>query len=216
MLNDSLLEMLMKGGFTILILIISSIFSIKVIIEKLIQFSGIKNKYNEDLLQQVVEKLEAKSLKDAIFVCKNYKITALGVKVTSPLAKVLQNMLEHLHLGKEELIDYSYNKLDQELANLEKGLGVLATLGSISPFIGLFGTVVGIIKSFTALSLTDTSNYAHVMSGIAEALIATAAGLFVAVPAVMFYNYFMKKLKLSMPLFDEAIHGIVRIVKSSK
>ena len=216
MLNDSLLEMLMKGGFTILILVIASIFSIKVIIEKLIQFSGIKNKYNEDLLQQVVEKLEAKSLKDAIFVCKNYKITTLGVKVTSPLAKVLQNMLEHLHLGKEELIDYSYNKLDQELANLEKGLGVLATLGSISPFIGLFGTVVGIIKSFTALSLTDTSNYAHVMSGIAEALIATAAGLFVAVPAVMFYNYFMKKLKLSMPLFDEAIHGIVRIVKSSK
>ena len=216
MLNDSLLEMLMKGGFTILILVIASIFSIKVIIEKLIQFSGIKNKYNEDLLQQVVERLEAKSLKDAIFVCKNYKITALGVKVTSPLAKVLQNLLEHLHLNKEELIDYSYNKLDQELANLEKGLGVLATLGSISPFIGLFGTVVGIIKSFTALSLTDTSNYAHVMSGIAEALIATAAGLFVAVPAVMFYNYFMKKLKLSMPLFDEAIHGIIRIVKSSK
>ena len=216
MLNDSLLEMLMKGGFTILILVIASIFSIKVIIEKLIQFSGIKNKYNEDLLQQVVERLEAKSLKDAIFVCKNYKITALGVKVTSPLAKVLQNLLEHLHLSKEELIDYSYNKLDQELANLEKGLGVLATLGSISPFIGLFGTVVGIIKSFTALSLTDTSNYAHVMSGIAEALIATAAGLFVAVPAVMFYNYFMKKLKLSMPLFDEAIHGIIRIVKSSK
>ncbi len=216
MLNDSLLEMLLKGGLTILILIISSIFSIKVIIEKLIQFNGIKNKYNEDILQQVVEKLEAKSLKDAIFVCKNYKITAFGVKVTAPLAKVLQNMLEHLHLSKEELIDYSYNKLDQELANLEKGLGVLATLGSISPFIGLFGTVVGIIKSFTALSLTDTSNYAHVMSGIAEALIATAAGLFVAVPAVMFYNYFMKRLKLSMPTFDEAIHGIVRIVKSSK
>ena len=216
MLNDSLLEMLMKGGFTILILVIASIFSIKVIIEKLIQFSGIKNKYNEDLLQQVVERLEAKSLKDAIFVCKNYKITALGVKVVSPLAKVLQSLLEHLHLSKEELVDYSYNKLDQELANLEKGLGVLATLGSISPFIGLFGTVVGIIKSFAALSLTDTSNYAHVMSGIAEALIATAAGLFVAVPAVMFYNYFMKKLKLSMPLFDEAIHGIVRIVKSSK
>jgi len=80
----------------------------------------------------------------------------------------------------------------------------------------LFGTVVGIIKSFTALSLTDTSNYAHVMSGIAEALIATAAGLFVAVPAVMFYNYFMKRLKLSMPLFDEAIHGVIRIVKSPK
>jgi biopolymer transport protein ExbB/TolQ len=216
MLNDSLLEMLIRGGFTIFILAMCSIFSIKVMIEKLIQFKGIKTKFNDDLLQQVLDKLEAKNLKDAIFVCKNYKITAMGIKVPSPLAKVLQNVLEHLHLSKEELIEYSYNKLDQELANLEKGLGVLATLGSISPFIGLFGTVVGIIKSFSALSLTDTSNYAHVMSGIAEALIATAAGLFVAVPAVMFYNYFMKKLKLSMPSFDEAIHGIIRIVKSSK
>ncbi len=214
--NESLLELLMKGGFTIFILALCSIFSVKVVIEKLIQFNGIKPKYNEDLLTQIAERLEAKSLKDAIFVCKNYKVKSLGFKVASPLANVMKYILEHLHLSKEELSETAYNKLDQEITKLETGLGVLATLGAISPFIGLFGTVVGIIKSFSALSLTDTSNYAHVMSGIAEALIATAAGLFVAVPAVMFYNYFTKRLKLSIPSFDEAINGVIRVLKSSK
>lgn len=214
--NENLLELLMKGGFTIFILALASIFSLKVIIEKLIQFKGIKTKYNEDLLTQIAEKLEAKSLKEAISVCKNYKVSSLGFKVASPLANVMKYVLEHLHLSKEDLTETAYNKLDQEITKLENGLGVLATLGAISPFIGLFGTVVGIIKSFSALSLTDTSNYAHVMSGIAEALIATAAGLFVAVPAVMFYNYFTKRLKLSIPSFDESINGVIRVLKSSK
>lgn len=216
MVNETLLELLMKGGFTIFILALCSILSVKVVIEKLIQFKSIKPKYNEDLLNQIAERLEAKSLKDAVFVCKNYKVASLGFKVASPLANVMKYILEHLHLSKEDLTETAYNKLDQEITKLENGLGVLATLGAISPFIGLFGTVVGIIKSFSALSLTDTSNYAHVMSGIAEALIATAAGLFVAVPAVMFYNYFTKRLKLSIPSFDEAINSVIRVLKSSK
>ena len=110
----------------------------------------------------------------------------------------------------------AYTQLDKEIAKMEKGLGILATLGSISPFIGLFGTVVGIIKSFNALSVQDSSNYTMVMSGIADALIATAAGLLVAVPAVMFYNYFMKRLKLSMPLYDEAIQKTLRYIKMLK
>jgi biopolymer transport protein ExbB/TolQ len=130
------------------------------------------------------------------------------------MSGVFKFVIDNSQLPKEELLESAFNKLDQEISKLESGLGILATLGSVSPFIGLFGTVVGIIKSFTALSLTDTSNYTHVMSGISEALIATAAGLFVAVPAVMFYNYFTKKLRLSMPSFDEAIHSIVRAVKN--
>ena len=97
--NETLLDLLMKGGFTIFILALSSIFSLKVIIEKLIQFNGIKSKYNEELLTQIAEKLEAKSLKEAITVCKNYKITSLGFKVSSPLANVMKYILEHLHLS---------------------------------------------------------------------------------------------------------------------
>ena len=86
--------------------------------------------------------------------------------------------------------------LTSERAELEKGFTVLATLGSNAPFVGLFGTVLGIIQAFGMLSSQSGSGSGAVMSGIAEALIATAVGLFVAIPAVVGYNVFTRQLKL--------------------
>jgi len=83
---------------------------------------------------------------------------------------------------------------DQKL-KMEKGLNVLATLGANAPFIGLFGTVMGIIKSFGILSSQQGSAMTAVMMGLAEALIATAVGLFVAIPAVVAYNYFNQRMR---------------------
>jgi biopolymer transport protein ExbB/TolQ len=85
--------------------------------------------------------------------------------------------------------------LSLERSRLEEGLTVLATLGSNAPFIGLFGTVLGIIQSFGALGAHRT-DAADIMSGISEALIATAAGLAAAIPSVIAFNYFMQKIKI--------------------
>jgi biopolymer transport protein ExbB len=85
----------------------------------------------------------------------------------------------------------------KERSRLEEGLTTLATLGSNAPFIGLFGTVLGIIQAFGALS-NSNGNTASVMSGISEALVATAIGLFVAIPAVVAYNVFTRRMKLVM------------------
>ncbi|MCX6173451.1 MAG: MotA/TolQ/ExbB proton channel family protein [Ignavibacteriales bacterium] len=216
MFDQNLLGLLMQGGFTIFILLVCSILSIKVIIEKFIQFNCLKEKYVTDFSDIITDLLKERDLKGALSVCKTYRVPSLYFKLSLPLANVFKYIFHNTHLTKEELFESAYNKLDQEIVKLEKGLGVLATLGAISPFIGLFGTVVGIIKSFSALSSTDTSHYAHVMSGIAEALIATAAGLFVAVPSVLFYNYFTKRIKLTLPLFDEAIQNLIRTLKNSK
>jgi biopolymer transport protein ExbB/TolQ len=84
--------------------------------------------------------------------------------------------------------------LTSERAKLEKGLTVLATLGSNAPFIGLFGTVLGIIHAFAALA-DQKGGVSSVMTGISEALVATAVGLFVAIPAVVAYNYFARRLR---------------------
>lgn len=84
----------------------------------------------------------------------------------------------------------------QEVTILERYLFFLATAGSTSPFIGLFGTVWGIMESFRSISLTSSANIAVVAPGIAEALIATAAGLITAVPAVIGYNYFVQQTKV--------------------
>ena len=83
---------------------------------------------------------------------------------------------------------------DRELARLEKGLGVLATIGSVSPFVGLFGTVWGIMNAFRDIAGQGSTNLAVVAPGIAEALFATALGLVAAIPAVTFYNKFSSQL----------------------
>jgi biopolymer transport protein TolQ len=84
---------------------------------------------------------------------------------------------------------------NQQLARLEHGLGWLATTASVSPFIGLLGTVLGIIRAFTNLKGAGSSSLDSVGPGIAEALIATAAGLFAAIPAAMAYNHFNNMVK---------------------
>jgi biopolymer transport protein ExbB/TolQ len=95
-----------------------------------------------------------------------------------------------------EILDRAVQSyLTQERIKLERGLSVLATLGSNAPFIGLFGTVLGIIQSFGILSSQQGSAMNAVMLGLAEALIATAVGLFVAIPAVTAYNYFGGRLR---------------------
>ena len=214
MFEQNLFNLLLQGGFTIFILLICSILSLKVIIEKFVQFNGLKEIHLRNFVSKIFEFIKNRNLTGAINECDNYRVRSFLFKISVPAANVYKYILNNSRLQKDELISSAYNKLDQEIVKLEKGLGILATLGAISPFIGLFGTVVRIIKSFSALSLSDTSNYAHVMSGIAEALIATAAGLFVAVPSVLFYNYFTKKIKLSLPIIDEVIQDLIRTLKN--
>ena len=90
-----------------------------------------------------------------------------------------------------------------EVNKLERHVPVLATTASITPFIGLFGTVCGIIIAFQAISETGSTNLAVVAPGIAEALVATAAGLFAAIPAVYFYNHLTQKVKLVASTIDD-------------
>ena len=212
--NNSMLDLIARGGYVIFILAFCSLLSVKVIIEKYILFKGITEKVISEFMENIYNSLTSEDFKEALFLCKTSTWNSFLVKIKCPLANVVKYIIEHSKEPKNELEIASYNQLDKEIAKMEKGLGILATLGAVSPFIGLFGTVVGIIKSFNALSINNSSNYTMVMSGIADALIATAAGLLVAVPAVMFYNYFIKRLKLSMPLYDEAILKTVRIVKA--
>ncbi len=96
----------------------------------------------------------------------------------------------------------SYSPLELRLA-LEKRLGILATFGNNAPFIGLFGTVLGIIKAFHHLGTSSEFGVRVVMAGISEALVATAMGLFVAIPSVIGYNYFVRKMKFLMMIYEE-------------
>jgi biopolymer transport protein TolQ len=102
-----------------------------------------------------------------------------------------------------------------ELSILEKGMSWLATTGSVTPFIGLLGTVVGIINSFKGLAFEKTASIQAVAPGIAEALIATAAGLFAAIPAVIAYNQFVAKMKVLAAEMDDFSSEFLNLVERS-
>ena len=93
-----------------------------------------------------------------------------------------------------------------------RGTGLLATIGSIAPFVGLFGTVWGIMNSFIGISKTNTTNLAVVAPGIAEALLATATGLVAAIPAVVFYNMFARGITGYRQLLGDASTEVLRLL----
>ena len=103
---------------------------------------------------------------------------------------------DEISLSSLDNLERSMNKAcNTEMTKLESALGFLATTGSASPFIGLFGTVWGIMDTFKGIGARGTATLAVVAPGISEALIATAAGLAAAIPAVIFYNYFLNQSK---------------------
>jgi len=100
----------------------------------------------------------------------------------------------------------------ETLIQLKKGLGFLATIGSTAPFIGLFGTVVGIINAFRGIAATGSGGMAAVSGGIAEALVATALGIFVAIPAVVAFNHFTGKLENIQVEMNQASAALVNFL----
>jgi len=120
------------------------------------------------------------------------QISELCAKSKNPAADILHKVIIHpgSPLEKRELAEKA---VEWHVSRLSKGLTPIATIGSISPFIGLFGTVIGVIRAFKDLSMYAGAGPSVVAMGIAEALVNTAAGLFVAIPAIVAYNYFAHK-----------------------
>jgi len=109
-------------------------------------------------------------------------------------SRVVVAGLENYSLGHGAVEDHLSASLIRERAVLERRLIILGTLGNNAPFVGLFGTVLGIIKSFNDLAVTGSSGVSVVMAGISTALVATAFGILVAIPAVVANNYFHSRL----------------------
>ncbi len=115
--------------------------------------------------------------------------------MSGPIPDIVRTAITNRNRSKVELDELlTAARMEQRLV-LERYLGILGTLGNTAPFIGLFGTVVGIIKAFHDLAASGTGGPAIVAAGISEALVATAAGLLVAIPSVVVYNVFTKKVK---------------------
>lgn len=121
-----------------------------------------------------------------------------GPKAKAPTPHQVDRLLQRMALA-------AGIRQEEELARLGNGMGLLATIGSTAPFIGLFGTVWGILHSFADIAAAKTTSLSVVAPGIAEALLATAIGLFAAIPAVMIYNLFARRISRMTGAFDNFV-----------
>ncbi len=168
------------------ILVILSIISVGMILDRLFTLRKVSAESNKVRIK-IKAALQANSVDDFEQIARDTQ--SLEGRAAS---YALRHMKDSGTKGLEEVFNtYSLT----ERPELEKYLGFLATIGSNAPYIGLFGTVLGIMKAFNDLAQSTDAGQQTVMAGIALALIATAAGLFVAIPAVIFYNHFNKKVK---------------------
>jgi biopolymer transport protein TolQ len=134
-------------------------------------------------------------------------------KINKPLNESAQGS-DEISLSSLDNLERSMNKAcNTEMTKLESALGFLATTGSASPFIGLFGTVWGIMDTFKGIGARGSATLAVVAPGISEALIATAAGLAAAIPAVIFYNYFLNQSKNMVQEMDNFAAEFLNIVE---
>ena len=167
-----------------IILIVCSIYSWAVIIEKIRLFKKI-NKSSEEFEEEFWNSKSAETF-----------YNSLPTKVDDPMAMVFQDAMQSLLKKKsktnisERMSTFLEVGIEKQMSKIDKGFTFLATVGSTAPFIGLFGTVWGIMNSFQSIAISRNTSLAIVAPGIAEALFATALGLLAAIPAVVAYNKF--------------------------
>src|SRR5262245_21409644 len=125
-----------------------------------------------------------------------------------PVGAVAKQVLENAHLTPEHIEEKMQIALSEQRLQLEKNLGWLGTMGNTAPLIGLLGTVWGIMRAFHDMARTGSAGPSVVAAGIAEALFTTAAGLLVAVPAVMLYNHFLRRMQVMLTVAENHARSI--------
>lgn len=200
----SLIDMWNQMGFVAkaigVILVIMSMWSFGVAIERYYTFSQAQ-KQSKLYAPQVAKHLKDGRLKDALQISqsKTYQYSHLAKVVLSGLQEYQFQHDTGGVLAKDDMVDTVRRAIQRATAltanDLKKGIPSLATIGATAPFVGLLGTVVGIITAFQGIAATGSGGLGAVSAGIAEALIETALGLVVAIPAVWMYNYFTGRLE---------------------
>ncbi|HJN84278.1 MAG TPA: protein TolQ [Candidatus Pelagibacter bacterium] len=190
----------------IIILIVSSIYSWAIIFEKIKMFKKI-NKTTEEFENKFWKSKSAENF-----------YNNLPAKLEDPMASVFRNSMEVMLKSRrspnpnEKMSRMLEINLEQQMEKIEKSYTFLATVGSTAPFIGLFGTVWGIMNSFQSIAISRNTSLAIVAPGIAEALFATALGLLAAIPAVIAFNKFnsdSRKYSQKLENFSKRLLSII-------
>ena len=197
-------ELVKSGGWLMIPIIICSIAVLAICIERLIALNPEKIA-PRDLLAQVWGWIQQNQL-DAT------KIRSL--KLSSPLGRILAAGLSNSNHGREVMKESIQEAASHVIHDMERYLNTLGTIAAVAPLLGLLGTVIGMIKVFTAIMMQGTGNAGVLAGGISEALITTAAGLSVAIPALIMHRYYSRKIDTVVVTLEQdtiklvdALHG---------
>ena len=188
----------MGSEWVLYLLIVLSVVSLAIAFERIVYFA----RRGEDM-DELERNLDEQLKNGDIDVVKERL-----AKSRSHVATIIGKGLGGWGLGASTIEDLLTAAGHRERLRMERGLAFLGTLGNNAPFIGLFGTVLGIIRAFQDLSLSAADGSTAVMAGIAEALVATAVGLLVALPSVALFNYFGRRIRTQM----SAVESVSRIL----
>ena len=184
--GKTLLQILSMGGFTMWILLLCSVLSLGVIIDRLASYARKSRVKRHAFMDRIKEELRRKDIERALEICRDTE---------APFAKVVQAGLEKAGRTEKLVNGVMERQIAIEEGKLERLTSIVGTIGNIAVYVGLFGTVLGIIRAFQDISAAGTGGMDVVIGGVAEALITTATGLAVAVPSVVLFNYFTRRIE---------------------
>jgi len=182
---EHLLELVLMGWISNVPLAIGSIITLAVFFDRWWKLRGLEEK-SRALTTDVIQHLQQRDLVGAQQVCERSDV---------PIAEAILEALRWENVDVEDLERVLATSRSELTTHLRRGIWMVGTVGSLAPFVGLFGTVVGIIRAFSDMAEQGAGGFAVVANGIAEALIATAAGLGVAIVALVFFNYLQVRVQ---------------------
>ena len=207
-----MLKYLIDGGIFMWVILLASISGLAVIIEKMYTFLSKEKKLSENEKNQLYKALRTGNREEILKLCKD-KTDSVSKSVT----KIVSNMdinFDELDTSHRQVIEGIISEsILEQTTELEKGMSLLGTVVNAAPQLGLLGTVTGMIAAFSALTRNGTSTAKIVAGGISEALYTTAFGLIVAIPALVFYNYFNRRIDVIVAEMERAALQFLSRVK---
>jgi biopolymer transport protein ExbB/TolQ len=179
-------EILQIGGFTMYILLFCSLLSIAIFLERIIYYRNRSKTKRSEFMNRIVRTLKNGDIKGATEICK---------ESFAPFSNVVYSGLQLHGHPEKEISNAMEREMTVETSKLERYISIVGTIGNTAVYIGLFGTVLGIIRAFHDIAAAGAGGMSIVIGGVAEALVCTATGLLVAIPAVIIFNYFTKRVE---------------------
>ncbi len=202
-----MISLIQKGGVIVVLIFALSLVAAVIIIERLLYFRKIRVD-EEAMLARLKATMGKGHFDEALSICESNP---------SPITNLIKVGIEHRQYPKATIREIVMDAASMEIPRMERFLSALGTVANIAPLLGLLGTVTGNIKAFGVLSSAGAvGDPALLAKGIAEALITTAAGIIVALPTIVFYNYLVTKVNHSIIRLENRVNELVLLLEEKK